>query len=88
MTVPKRRKWAVFATAPDQITAEMWRDLLHQTGIHCEVRPGDTSRFMGVGAIPVRLVTLEDEVEKAKAALKAQLEGVPDEEGDDTAAGR
>jgi hypothetical protein len=68
-------KWVTFATAPDQITAEMWSDLVRQAGVPCILRPGDTSGFMGVTAHPVRLMTLEHEKERAVEALEAQLSG-------------
>ncbi len=63
----------MFATAPDQMTAEMWLELLRHDGIRCEIRPGDTSRFMGVGTLPVRLVAPEDEAGKAKTTLDLLL---------------
>ena len=68
-------KWAVCATAPDQITAEMWIELLRHDGIRCGIRPGDTSRFMGVGTLPVRLIAPEDEADKAKSTLDLLLHG-------------
>lgn len=68
-------KWTVFVTAPDQITAEMWVELLRHDGVRCGIRPGDTSRFMGVGTLPVRLVAPEDEADKAKTALDLLLHG-------------
>ncbi len=71
-------KWVVFATAPDQITAEMWRDLVRQSGIDCMLRAGDTTGFMGVSAQPVRLMTPEQDEERARAALEAQLNGESD----------
>ncbi|MSQ08430.1 MAG: hypothetical protein EXR57_05740 [Dehalococcoidia bacterium] len=67
-------KWTVFATAPDQMTAEMWVELLRHDGIRCEIRPGDTSRFMGVGTLPVRLVAPEDQAATAKTALDLLLQ--------------
>lgn len=66
-------KWQVFATAPDQLTAEMWRDLLRQEGVRCELRPGDTSAFLGVAARPVRLVAPQEQAEQARLRLEEHL---------------
>ena len=68
-----RHKWITFTTAPDQITAEMWRDLVRQAGIACELQPGDTISFIGISAAPVRLIAREPDVEGAKRALDDQL---------------
>ena len=50
-------KWVVFATAPDQIMAEIWVQLVRSEGIPCRLQPGDTTNFLGVSAAPVRLMT-------------------------------
>ena len=71
-------KWVVFATAPDQIMAEIWVQLVRAEGIPCRLQPGDTTNFLGVSAAPVRLMTLETEVERAVQALERGDE--PDEE--------
>ena len=68
-----RQKWITFTTAPDQITAEMWRDLVRQAGIACELQPGDTIGFIGVSAAPVRLIVREPDAADARRALDAQL---------------
>ncbi|MBT3941214.1 MAG: hypothetical protein HOC77_02415 [Chloroflexi bacterium] len=62
--------WVVFATAPDQLTAEMWQDLLEQAQIRCQLRAGDTFGFLGVSATPVRLVAPQEEAEIARDALE------------------
>jgi hypothetical protein len=71
-------KWVVVATAPDQLTAEMWRDIVRQAGIDCELRPGDTASFMGVSQMPVRLIAPESEQDRARDALAAVLGGPVD----------
>jgi hypothetical protein len=71
-------KWVVFATAPDQITAEMWRDLLRQDGIPCELHPGDRSLLLNVPAQPVRLRAPENVVSRAKALLDEHVSAGPD----------
>ena len=71
-------KWVVFATAPDQIIAEMWRDLLRQEGVRCELRPGDTSAFLGVAARPVRLVAPGEQAGQARRRLEEHLKAGED----------
>ena len=63
-------KWVVFATAPDQIMAEMWVQLVRSEGIPCRLQPGDTTNFLGVSATPVRLMTLESDAERAAQVLE------------------
>ena len=65
--------WQTFATAPDQLTAEMWRDLVRQAGVECALRAGDTTGFLGLSLYPVRLVTRTSDVERARTALDAAL---------------
>ncbi|HIF12268.1 MAG TPA: hypothetical protein EYQ82_04525 [Dehalococcoidia bacterium] len=65
--------WVVFATAPDQLTAEMWQDLLSQANIRCQLRAGDTYGFLGVSASPVRLVTPQEDAEVARDALETLI---------------
>ena len=72
-------KWVVFATAPDQIMAEIWVQLVRSEGIPCRLQPGDTTNFLGVSAAPVRLMTLESEAERATEVLER---GEEVEEGD------
>ena len=62
-------KWSLLVTAPDQLTAEMWRTLLENNGIPAIIRPEDAPSFFGVSANPCRLLVLEDRVEEAKAVL-------------------
>ncbi len=76
-------KWVVFATAPDQIAAEMWQDILRQAGFHCELRPGDTSGYLGLMPYPVRLVAPEVEAAGAKAELERFLSQSQDGEEPD-----
>ena len=72
-------KWVVFATAPDQIMAEIWVQLVRSEGIPCRLQPGDTTNFLGVSAAPVRLMTLEAEADRAAEVLER---GDEPEEGD------
>ena len=59
--------------APDQLVAEMWRDLLRDEGISAIIRPGDISSFMGVSTYPCRIMVQEDQLQTAKEILGAHL---------------
>ena len=69
---PKTR-WVHLATAPDQLTAEMWQQLLRSEGIPAMVRPGDTASYLGVSAAPCRLMVAEERREEAQRALEEAL---------------
>jgi hypothetical protein len=62
-------KWVHLATAPDQIAAEIWIDILKQEGISARIRPSDAVSFLGVSAVSCRVETLDDELERARNVL-------------------
>ena len=68
--MPERVKWTVLTVAPDQLTAEMWRELLQQKGIPTEVNPGDTASFLGVSPLPCRLMVDERHLEQAQQVME------------------
>ena len=70
--------WVLLATAPDQLVAEMWRDLLRAEGIAAAVRQGDAVSFLGVSGYPCRVVVSEDALERAQEVLREQLGREPD----------
>lgn len=67
--------WDVAVTAPDQITAEMWCDLLRSGGFSGRLHPGDTTGFLGVSSHSVRILVPEPELEKAREYLEETLSG-------------
>ena len=69
-------KWVHLATAPDQITAEIWVDVLHNLGISAMVHPADAVSFMGVSNMGCRVNVQERDVD---AALEA-IADAPDED--------
>jgi hypothetical protein len=71
MTEPK--KWLLLTTAPDQLTAEIWRDILLQHGIPAMVNPGDAMSFMGVSSFPCRIMVAYGYRKRAQEIL-ASLE--------------
>ena len=77
--------WAVAAIAPDQLTAEMWRELLVNSGIPARVGPGDVASYLGVSSYPCRVMVEEEHLAEAVTALSEYLdEGgpAPPDEGD------
>ncbi len=70
--------WVVAATAPDQLTAEMWRGLLENTGVPARVGPGDVASYLGVSSYPCRVMVEEEHLAEAVTALSEYLdEGGP-----------
>ena len=74
-------KWVTLVTAPDQLAAEMWSDLLNRRGIPTLVRAGDTSSFLGVSAYPCRILVDDEYLDEARRFLKDEL-GVPADESE------
>ena len=66
-------KWARLTTAPDQLTAEMWRDLLLGEGIPAMVRGGDTSSYFGITPFPRPILVDESLESEARQALEGYL---------------
>jgi hypothetical protein len=62
-------KWVHLATAPDQITAEIWVDILRQEGITAMIRPSDAVSFLGVSAVSCRVQTREEDLVRAREVL-------------------
>ncbi len=60
-------------TAPNQLTAEMWQGLLEGEGIPVVVRAGDTASYLGVMAVPCRLLVREGRLQEARTLLEEQL---------------
>lgn len=72
-------RWAHLATAPDQLTAEMWVSLLRDRGIAAMIRPSDAVSFLGVSAIGCRVQVAEEDLERARELLGEQATRDPDE---------
>jgi hypothetical protein len=65
-------KWVYLTTAPNEWTAEMWKNLLSSEGIRVILRPGDVSSFLGSSPLPVRLMVDEKHKLKALEVLSEQ----------------
>lgn len=64
-----KERWVHLVTAPDPLTAEMWRDLLREQGIAAVVDPRDAVSFLGLSATPCRLMVPQSLLKEAEAIL-------------------
>lgn len=69
-------QWIAAVTAPDQLTAEMWQQIMLQESIPSMLDPHDTISFLGVSATPVRLLVPLEMMARAKEVL-ADIQGSP-----------
>jgi len=71
----KLKRWIVLTTAPDQLTAEMWKDILLQEGIPAMINPEDAVSFLGVSIFPCRIMVASGYLKRAQGILASlQLE--------------
>ncbi len=69
-----RIKWVNLATAPNQLTAELWQGLLSSEGIPAMVHTGNISSYhLGVSNVPCRLMVPEDHLVEARRLLEEHL---------------
>ena len=67
--------WVHLATAPDQITAEIWVSLLRDSGVRAMIRPSDAVSFLGVSAYGCRVQVPESELARALDVLPEAVDG-------------
>jgi hypothetical protein len=77
------KKWQLLTTVPDQITAEIWRDILLKEGIPAAINPGDTMSFLGLSSFPCRIMVDPDYLEPAREIL-ASLEATEKSDEEDS----
>ncbi|HLF72329.1 MAG TPA: DUF2007 domain-containing protein [Dehalococcoidia bacterium] len=68
-------RWAYLATAPDQLTAEVWVSLLRDSGIAAMIHPADTSSFLGAVGFGTRVQVAEDRLEEGREVLGVDEDG-------------
>jgi hypothetical protein len=66
-------KWVVAATAPEQLAAEMWRELLVNAQVPARLQSGDINSFLGVSAHPCRVLVPDHMETQARALLEEYL---------------
>ena len=62
-------KWAHFAVAPDQMTAEFWVSILQDAGIAAMIHPSDVVSYLGVSAFGCRVQVDEAELDRARELI-------------------
>lgn len=67
--------WIVVATAPHQLTAELWRDILRQEQIPSVLEASDAVSFLGVTPFPVRLRVPAEHASQALRLLQELADG-------------
>ena len=70
-------RWIPIVTAPDQLTAEAWRELLRENGIPAALKAADSISYLGVSALPVRLMIPEERESDARWILDDILSAAP-----------
>jgi len=70
-----KQRWVPLATAPDQLTAEMWVELLRGQRIPAMIRPSDAVSFLGVSSMACRVVVPREHLAEATQVLHQQTEG-------------
>jgi hypothetical protein len=65
----KTKKWVVLTTAPDQLTAEIWKDILAQESIPATINPQDAVSFLGVSSFPCRIMVASGYLKQAREIL-------------------
>jgi hypothetical protein len=79
-------RWVSAATAPDQLVAELWQQLLRDEAIPSMLAPQDTVSFLGIAPTPVRVLVPGEMEARAQELLASLVAGRGDTpEGDDPA---
>ncbi len=71
----RKQRWVHVATAPDQLSAEMWVELLQGQGIPAMIRAEDTVSFLGVSGMACRVLVPREHLAEATQALQQETEG-------------
>ena len=59
-------EWVHLATAPDQITAEIWIEALRDQGIAARMHPSDAVSFLGIAGHGCRIQVPAEDLERAQ----------------------
>ena len=74
----KVKDWEVVRVAPDQLTGEMWVELLRDAGMPALIRPSDAVSFPGTSALSCRVLVPKERLAEAAELLREQLAGGAD----------
>jgi Putative prokaryotic signal transducing protein len=73
-------RWVHLATAPDQLTAEMWVSMLRDAGLSAMIRPSDAVSFLGVSAYGCRVQVVEEDLQEAREMLAGEIDSVSEDD--------
>ena len=71
----RKQRWVHLATAPDQLTAEMWVELLRGQGIPAMINAQDAVSFLGVSSMACQVLVPREHLSEATQLLHQQTEG-------------
>jgi hypothetical protein len=71
----RKQRWVHLATAPNQISAEMWVELLRGQGIPAMIRPQDAVSFLGLSSMACRVIVPREHLAEATQILQQKTEG-------------
>jgi hypothetical protein len=83
----EKKQWELLTTAPDQLTAEIWTDILIQNGIPAMINPQDAISFMGVSSLPCRIMVAYGHRQQAQEILDSLKPATEEQNDDDQRAG-
>lgn len=66
--------WVVVRVAPDQLSAEMWVDLLRDEGVRALIKPSDAVSFLGTSGLSCRVLVPEEQIDQARSVLAESLD--------------
>jgi hypothetical protein len=66
--------WVTLATAPHQLVAELWQQVLADEGIATRLQPADAVSFLGVSSLPCRVMVRRGDYATAQAVLSELTE--------------
>ena len=75
--------WEHVTTAPDETIGEMLKAMLEEEGVVAMLEPEDAVSFLGVSAIPVRLLVPIEQAPIAKQLLQEFEDAEPDWQHED-----
>ncbi|HEX5141008.1 MAG TPA: DUF2007 domain-containing protein [Dehalococcoidia bacterium] len=62
--------WINVATAPDQLTAEIWIGILQEEGIDAMLRPADAISFMGLSRTSCGIQVRQEDESRAREIIE------------------
>ncbi len=71
----KKQRWVRLAIAPDQLTAEMWVELLRRQDIPAMISPQDAVSFMGLSGMACQVLVPRENLAEAALLLQQRTEG-------------